>query len=134
MRMITTAVLSLSLTAFAATSAHAGLRDEGDITAGLLAIAVADKIRRSCDDVSGRLWVARSYLNGLKKIASDRCYSDAEIDNHVNSSENKAEMRKMRNAYFQSKGASNLDHPSLCRLARDEIAAQTQAGKFLKVK
>ncbi|QIE44129.1 DUF5333 domain-containing protein [Pseudohalocynthiibacter aestuariivivens] len=134
MRMMTTAILSVTLAGFVATSGHAGLRDERDITAGLLAIAVADKIRRSCDDVSGRLWVARSYLNGLKAIARERGYSEAEIDAHVNSSENKAEMRKMRNAYYKSKGASNLDHPSLCRLAREEVAAQTQAGKFLKVK
>lgn len=134
MRMIPTIVLSLTLAAFASTSAHAGLKEERDITAGLLAIAIADKIRRSCDDVSGRLWVARSYLTGLKRIARERGYSEAEIDSHVNSSENKAEMRQMRNAYFKSKGASNLDHSSLCRLAREEIAAQTQAGKFLRAK
>lgn len=134
MRMITTAILALTLTAFAAQDARAGLRDEGDITAGLLAIAAADKIRRSCDEVTGRLWVARTYLNGLKDIAAARGYSDAEIDSYVNSSANKAEMRKMRNAYFKSKGASNLDHASLCRLAREEIAAKTQIGAFLRVK
>lgn len=134
MQLIPTAVLALTLTAFAAEDADAGLRDEGDITAGLLAIAVADKIRRECGDISGRLWTARSYLMGLKKVASERGYSEAEIDDHVNSSANKAEMRKLRNAYFKSKGASNLDHPSLCRLGREEIAAQSQIGAFLKAK
>ena len=134
MRMIPTAVLALTLTTFAAQDVHAGLREEGDINAGLLAIAAADKIRRACDDVSGRLWVARNYLNGLKDIAASRGYSDAEIDAYVNSSANKAEMRKMRNAYFKSKGASNLDEASLCRLGREEIAANSQIGAFLKVK
>lgn len=134
MRMIPTAVLALTLTTFAAQGAHAGLRDEGDINAGLLAIAAADKIRRACDDVSGRLWVARNYLIGLKKIAASRGYTEAEIDAYVNDKANKAEMRKMRNAYFKSKGASNLDHDSLCRLGREEIAAKTQIGAFLKAK
>jgi hypothetical protein len=132
--MIPTAILALTLTAFAAQDARAGLRDEGDITAGLLAIAAADKIRRACGDVSGRLWVARDYLNGLKDIAAARGYSEAEIDAYVNDSANKAEMRKMRNAYFKSKGASNLDDASLCRLGREEIAGKTQIGAFLKAK
>ncbi|MCZ4351163.1 DUF5333 domain-containing protein [Roseovarius aestuarii] len=134
MRMITTGLLALTLTAFAAQDARAGLREESDINAGLLAIAAADKIRRACDDVSGRLWVARNYLMGLKELAGERGYSETEIDEYVNNSANKAEMRKLRNAYFKSKGASNLDHASLCRLGREEIAAKTQIGAFLKAK
>ncbi|WP_272007182.1 DUF5333 domain-containing protein [Roseovarius sp. ZX-A-9] len=134
MRMITTAILSFTLFAFAAQDARAELREEQDINAGLLAIAVADKIRRSCDEISGRLWTARSYLNGLKKMAAERGYTDSEIDAYVSDSDNKAEMRKLRNAYFHSKGASNLDHASLCKLGRTEIAAQTQIGAFLKAK
>ncbi|RKF15429.1 hypothetical protein D6850_09110 [Roseovarius spongiae] len=134
MRMMKTVILGLTLAGFAAGGAQAGLKEERDITAGLLAIAVADKIRRECDDISGRLWTARSYLMGLKRIARDRGYSDAEIDAFVNDSDNKAEMREMRNAYYKSKGASNLDHASLCVLGRAEIAAHTRAGSFLKAK
>ncbi len=134
MRMITTTILSLTLMGFAAQDAQAGLREERDINAGLLTIAVADKIRRACGDISGQLWTARSYLVGLKKIAAERGYTQAEIDAYVNDSDNKAEMRKLRNTYFQSKGASNLDHASLCKLGRTEIAAQTQIGAFLKAK
>ena len=134
MRMIKTAIFGLTLAAFTAGGAQAGLRDERDINAGLLAIAAANKIRRECSDLSGKLWTARSYLTGLKKMARDRGYSDAEIDTYVDSSANKAEMRKMRNAYFKSKGASNLDHASLCVLGRAEIAGHTRVGSFLKAK
>ena len=118
----------------AAGAARAGLADEQDINAGLLAISVADKIRRECSQVSGRFLTGRNYATQLKRLASQRGYSDEEIEAYVNDSVEKAKMRERRNAYFTSKGASNLDAASLCRLGRDEIKNRSLIGSFLKVK
>ncbi len=135
MRLITTAVLTLAISAGAAgANAKPGLKHEADINEGLLFIAAADKIRRACDGIGGRLFKAQSYANALKDAAADRGYTDDEIDAYINSSENKAEMRARRNAFFHSRGASNLDAESLCALGREEIAKKSRIGRLLKAK
>ena len=139
MRILTSITLCLALASGAASASAGSYKDSGlyrenDINQGLLVIAVADKIRRSCDSISGRLFTARSYVNSLKDVAESRGYSEAEIDSYINDKAGKAEMRLRRNAYFESKGASNLDHDSLCVLGRAEIANQSQIGKLLKAK
>lgn len=136
MRMITTSVLSLALIAGTVTgaSAKAGLANEKDINAGLLAVAAADKIRRECDSLGGRFFKARSYASELKALARERGYSDAEIDAYVNNKANRKAMRERRNAYFKSKGASNLDAQSLCVLGRAEMSKKSAIGALLKAK
>ncbi|PVA11869.1 hypothetical protein DC366_02735 [Pelagivirga sediminicola] len=133
MRLILTTLLALSI-AGSASAARADLAAEADINAGLLAVAAADKIRRECGDLSGRFWAARSYVNQLKGMATQRGYTDAQIDAYVNDSAEQAKMRERRNAYFKSKGASNLDAASLCRLGREEIKNRSRIGSFLKAK
>ena len=141
MRLITTFALCVSLAASALPASagagsykDSGLYKEKDINDGLLIIAVADKIRRSCDTIGGRLITARSYVNALKGLAESRGYSGDEIDSYINDKAGKAEMRERRNAYFQRRGASNLDHESLCVLGREEIAKKSQIGRLLKAK
>ena len=129
MRMMTTLVLSATLASAAiagSASTKPGLPREGDINNGLLAVAAADKIRRECDSISARFWRARSYLNGLKDMASQRGYTEHEIDTYINDDAEQDKMRVKRNAYFKSKGASNLDPDSLCVLGRDETRKNSQ--------
>ncbi|SRR6056297_691293 len=136
MRMITTAVLSFALAAgsVAGASAKVGLPNEKDINAGLLAVAAADKIRRECNSISGRFFRARSYVNGLKSMARDRGYTENEIDAYVNDKSHQRAMRERRNAFFKSRGASNLDAQSLCVLGRAEISKKSVIGSLLKAK
>ncbi len=131
--LVSASAIGLAVAASGA-SANTGLQNESDINAGLFAVAVADKIRRSCDDISARIFKARSYVNGLKDMASDRGYSDAEIEHYVSDKAEKAKMRARRDAYFASKGASKEDPASLCRLGQDEIAKKSQIGALLKAK
>lgn len=133
MRLILTTLIALSL-AGTVNAARADLANEADINAGLLILETANKIRRACPDISGRLWEARSYADQLTEMAKKRGYSATEIDAYINDSAEKAKMRERRNAYFKSKGASNLDPASLCRLGRDEIKNRSRIGSFLKAK
>lgn len=133
MRLVLITILALGLGG-AANAARADLANEQDINTGLLAISVADKIRRECSEISGRFLTGRNYATQLKDMASQRGYTDAQIEDYVNDSAQKAKMRERRNAYFESKGASNLDAASLCHLGRDEIKNRSLIGSFLKVK
>ncbi|MCR9147070.1 MAG: DUF5333 domain-containing protein [Rhodobacteraceae bacterium] len=135
MRLIPALTLSAAIVASGANaSADSGLAAERDINQGLLVIAAADKIRRACNSIGGKLFTAQSYANQLKKLAAERGYDDSEIDAYINDDAEKAAMRERRNAYFASKGASNLDSESLCVLGRDEIAKGTRIGQLLRAK
>lgn len=124
-------VLCLALPAHAAQS---DLRQEADINNALLVISVADKIRRSCDSIGANFFKARSLIKNLTELAIERGYSEEEIKNYIYDKSNRAEMRGMRNEYFQSKGASNLDAESLCVLGRTEIASSSQIGRLLRLR
>lgn len=118
----------------AATPGWAGLADETDINEALVAIAAADKIRRECDTIGGRMFKAQSFANDLKDVARARGYSDAEIDAYLDSRDERAKVRAQRNVYFESHGASNLDPASLCVLGHAEIARKSRIGHLLKAK
>lgn len=118
----------------AAASAESGLRAEADINAGLLDLAVADKIRRECGAIGARYFRAQRYVNDLKAMAEDRGYSRDEIDAYINDDAEEAKMRERRNAYFKARGASNLDAASLCVLGRAEIAQGSRIGRLLRAK
>src|SRR5690554_530754 len=133
MRLILTLITTLSIAGAATASGHE-LANEKDINAGLLTMSIANKIRRECPTISGRLWEARAYANQLKDMAKQRGYTNAQIDSYINDSAEKAKMRERRNAYYKSKGASNHDPASLCRLGLEEIKNGGQIGAFLKAK
>jgi len=135
MKHLTAIALGLSVLAGApAAAAGPGLQNEDDINNGLLIMAAADKIRRECDSISPRLGRAHAYKASLEKMATDRGYSQSEIDAYVNNDVEKMRVRERRNTYFQSRGASNLDAESLCVLGRAEISAGSQIGLLLKAK
>lgn len=133
MRMIFTLLTALALTAGAATAlALPGLKHEDDLNDRLFVVSVADKIRRECDSISARMFRALSYMQSIKTDAEARGYSGAEIEAYVKNRGEKAKMRERRDAYFRSKGASDRDPQSLCRLGRDEIAGSTAVGALLR--
>ena len=135
MRMMTSLVLAATLSFGMVSSALAsGLKTEKDLNRGLLVAAVAEKIQRECRSIGARMFRARSYANALKDQAESRGYTMDEIEAYVDDSDEKRAMRERRNAYFKSKGASNLDPDSLCVLGHAEIKNNSQIGQLLRAK
>ena len=131
----TLSVVCLSLATLShPVSADTGLSKEADINQGLVIMAAADKIRRSCNTIGGQLFRAQRYAKSLKDIARSRGYSEQEIDAFLDSKAERARVREKRNVYFQNQGASNLDHASLCVLGHAEIARNSQIGYLLKAR
>lgn len=135
MKRLTALVLSLVLTSGAAgASADAGLANDKEIANGLLAMAVADKIRRSCNGISGRFFRARNFARDLQNFAQARGYTQAEIEAFLDDPVQRMNMLTLRNAYFESKGIGDPDAEDLCGLGRAEIAEKTMIGNLLKAK
>ena len=78
MRAMTIA-FTLAIAASAA-SAKPPLREVPEIDGTILAVGIADEIRKNCPDISARLIRAVGVVNGLKGTARSLGYSDEEID------------------------------------------------------
>lgn len=130
MRLITTALLCVSLAAPVA--ARPPLSDVAEIDNRLMAIAIADEIRKSCDDIRPRMLYAISQLNALKNRAKSLGYSDEEIEDYVTSDAEKSRMRKKAGAWLASKGVPADDKGALCAFGRQDIAQGGPVGAFLR--
>ncbi len=123
--------LVLALIAGTAT-AKPPLREVPEIDDGLMAVAIADQIRKSCDGISARMLHAMGVINGLKARAKSLGYSEAEIDAYVSSSAEKARMRAKATAYLAARGVSAGNRDQLCGFGRSEIAARSAIGTLLR--
>lgn len=68
MRVFTAVCVTFVLTA-TSLAAKPPLRDVQEIDDMVMVIAVANEIRKRCDDISARLLLAYSTVNGLKALA-----------------------------------------------------------------
>ncbi|CUH80298.1 DUF5333 domain-containing protein [Tropicibacter naphthalenivorans] len=130
MRLIPTAVLCVALAAPA--FAKVPLRDVADIDNGLMAIAIADEIRKECDGIDARLFTALGRINDLRNKAKALGYSNAEIDAYTKSKSEKDRMRAKAESYLASKGVDADNRDQLCAFGRAEIAKGTNIGSLLK--
>jgi len=127
-------VLAFAVMGAMPAQAFAGLADEADINAGLLAVGIADEIRKKCDSISGRMIKGQFYLLEMANLAKSRGYSSAEIKAYVKSDTEKAKVRAKGEAYLKSKGVDPSDPKSYCKVGYAEIASKSQIGAFLKAK
>ncbi|GGX57118.1 NADH dehydrogenase subunit E [Tateyamaria omphalii] len=131
MRAMTMALI-LSLTAGIA-SAKPHLRDVPEIDGTILAVGIADEIRKNCPDISARLLRAYSVVNGLKARARTLGYSDEEIDAYRKSDTEKARLKAKRAEYLRSAGVTPGQSASYCAVGRQEIEKGGQIGALLRM-
>jgi hypothetical protein len=135
MRKVVIGLLALSLISGAAmAAAKPNLREVKAIDDGLMAVAIADDLRKKCDNISPRLITAYNYLGQLKRIARDMGYSSAEIEAHVKSQAEKERMRTKAEAYLAAQGISRANTASYCAYGVQEIKNGSQIGALLRAK
>lgn len=134
MHILTSLTLAVSLTLASAADARADLRSERDINDGLLAIGIADEIRKNCGTISARMIKAYRYMKTLESTAKTRGYSDAEIEAYVTSNAEKAKMRSRGEAYLKANGVVRANPETFCDLGHAEIASNSRIGALLKAK
>ena len=130
---LSAALFGLTLAALPV-SAQAGLAQERDINDGLLAVGLADEIRKNCDSISGRVFKALGYMSDLEDLALARGYSKAEIDAYVKSDVEKAKMRAVGEEYLAANGVDRVNPQTFCDLGRAEIAKGSLIGQFLRAR
>lgn len=131
MRLLTAAAI-LFFSIGGAASAKPPLRDVSQIDDALMYVAIADAIRKSCDNINARLIRAYSELNRLKSVARDMGYTEKEVERYVTSKDEKNRMKAKAEQFLQANGVRPDDTPALCRFGQEQIQAQTEIGQLLR--
>ncbi|WP_425070419.1 DUF5333 domain-containing protein [Sagittula sp. S175] len=129
MRLIPTVILCLAIAAPA--MAKPALREVKEIDDTLMQIAIADEIRKSCDDIGARMLRALGQVSSLKSKAQSLGYSSAEIDEYVTSKAEKKRMRSKAEAWLASQGVNAKDDAALCAFGHAQIDKKTYIGSLL---
>ena len=128
--MIPLAVLAVSA---APLMAKPALRDVPEIDETLLAVGLADEIRKQCPNISARYIKALRLVTGLRDKARNMGYTEAEIDAYRKSSVEKARLKAKGKSYLNANGVRVGDPQSYCALGRAEIEKSSQIGTLLRV-
>ena len=134
--MMTAFILAICLSVLTAlpTDAKTPLRDVGEIDDGLLAVAIADEMRKNCDTLDARLFRAFGMLQNLKQRAKELGYTSEEIEAYVSSAEEKARMRARGESWFKDRGVAIGDYEQYCALGAQEVLQGTTIGRLLRQK
>lgn len=113
-------------------TAQVPLKDVAHIREGLIAAGMAIEIDTYCDTVTVRLFRGLSFLNGLKKHASDLGYTDQQIDAYINDSVEKTRLEGIARARLADLGAVVGQNQTYCQVGRGQIAQNTTLGWLLR--
>jgi len=134
--MRTTVTIGMMCLCLATTggAAKTSLRDVARVENGLFHIAVADKIRKECDAISGRVMKALGQMRALSDYALGLGYSEDEIRAYVKDEREKNRMSAKRDAYLRAKGVVQSDPETYCAAGRAEIQNATEIGALLRAR
>ncbi len=135
MIMRTLSALAVVLAATTGTaSALPPLSQQSEINEGLLAIGIADEVRKRCEAIAPRYVTALTYLRSLENKAEAMGYSADEIDAYVTSKAEKAKMRARGEAILAESGVRKDAPETYCTYGLAEIAKGSLIGSFLRAR
>ncbi|MEP1766430.1 MAG: DUF5333 domain-containing protein [Sulfitobacter sp.] len=127
-------VLSIVGLSAGAVQAKQKLRDVKLVDDAVFDVAVADKIRKECPDISARVLKALTLYRSVRSHARSLGFSDDEIEAYGDSDVEKARMRKKGEAYLHARGVVASDPQSYCAVGRKEIQKSSRIGSLLREK
>jgi hypothetical protein len=100
----------------------------------LIAARIADRIRRTCPTIDGRILDAFGEARRLKSYAQNKGYSNVQIDAFLHDKAEKKRIYGVAEDYLTRKGAKANDPQSFCAIGKQEIAAKSIIGSLLVAK
>ena len=110
------------------------LSKEKYINDRLIAARIADRIRRTCPTIDGRILYAYGEARKLQGYARKQGYSKAQIDAFLDSKPDKKRIYAVAEDYLTRRGAKSGDAQSFCAIGRQEIANKSIIGSLLVAK
>lgn len=136
MKPLRSAMLALGCVAALAVPAAAlePLSSEKYINDRLIAARIADRIRRECPSIDGRLVYAYQQARALQRYALDKGYTKAQVEGFLDSKSDKQRIYAVAEDYMARNGVVKGNAESFCQLGRQEIANRTVTGSLLVAK
>ncbi|KGJ08197.1 DUF5333 domain-containing protein [Paracoccus sphaerophysae] len=136
MKPLRSAMLALAGVAALAVPAAAlePLSSEKYINDRLIAARIADRIRRECPSIDGRLVYAYQQARALQRYALDKGYTKAQVEAFLDSKSDKQRIYAVAEDYMARNGVVKGNAESFCQLGRQEIANRTVTGSLLVAK
>lgn len=106
------------------------LHNDPEISNGFTILAIGNRIRKVCPDIDARLVRALGFVQTLRNRAGSMGYSGSEIDTFID--EEDWHYNAIARQYLAERGAELSDIEAVCRVGRDEIAAQSPIGRLLR--
>lgn len=125
------AVIGATLLASVPAAALEPLSQEKYVNDRLIAARIADRIRRECPGYSARMVYAYGQARALKSYARNKGYSEAQIDEFLDSREDKRRIYAVAEDYLTRSGAVKGDAQSFCRVGAQEFANNSYIATFL---
>lgn len=110
------------------------LSQERYINDRLIAARIADRIRRECPSIDGRLVYAYSQARALERYALDKGYTRQQVEAFLDDKAEKKRIYAVAEDYMARNGVKKGDAQSFCRLGMQEIAKRTVTGSLLVAK
>ena len=130
---LTAAAIALSALAQPA-AALEPLSQEKYVNDRLIAARIADRIRKTCPSIDGRVFYAFGEARKLQSYARKKGYSDAQIDAFLDDKQEKKRVYAVAEDYLTRNGAKKGDAESYCAIGRAEIQKNTIIGSLLVAK
>jgi hypothetical protein len=127
-------VLSIVGLSAGAVQAKQNLRDIKKIDDAVFDVAVADKIRKECPEISARVLKALTLYRSVRSHARSLGFSEDDIKAYGDSDVEKARMRAKGEAYLRDRGVVASDPQSYCAVGRKEIQKSSRIGSLLREK
>ncbi|TNF22003.1 MAG: hypothetical protein EP318_05135 [Rhodobacteraceae bacterium] len=104
------------------------------INDGLRSVMIADQIRIVCPSIEARMIAGWSFVRSLQQQARKLGYSEAEIEDFVESKAERKRLEAEASAYMRAGGVKAGQPETYCALGRTEIAKGSQIGALLRAK
>lgn len=134
MKRIPLVAATLAMLATTPALALEPLAQEKYINDRLVAARVADRVRRECPSLDGRMVYAFTQARALQRYALNKGYSKDQIEAFLDSKPDRQRIYAQAEAYLAQGGARAGDAESFCRVGRAEMAAGSVAGSLLVAK
>lgn len=105
------------------------LSEQSYVTERLMSARVADRIRKSCPDISARFVYAYGEARALKRWAEGQGYSEDQIDAFLDDKAEKRRIYRLAEEYLTANGADG--EAGFCALGKAEIAKASYIGSFI---
>tara|TARA_R110002074_G_scaffold129944_1_gene271283 strand:+ start:74 stop:475 length:402 start_codon:yes stop_codon:yes gene_type:complete len=108
------------------------LRDDPEISQGLVDFAIARDIQNRCSTISARRLRAIGFINELVNDAMELGYRRSEIRQFVFNEAEQERVGAIADERLAARGASPTMMAGYCTVGREEIAAGSAIGRLLR--